>query len=79
MFPRGVTLKPSEKERSMNSMNSMNSTNGTNGTLQKQKRPYTTPVLTVHGTLEELTKTTDKKFGPTDGFTFEGNPITNVS
>ena len=50
-----------------------------NGTLQKQKRPYTTPVLTVHGTLEELTKTTDKKFGPTDGFTFEGNPITNVS
>ena len=22
-----------------------------------QKRPYTTPVLTVHGTLEEVTKT----------------------
>ena len=44
-----------------------------------QKRPYTTPVLTVHGTLEEVTKTTDKRFGATDGFTFEGNPIANVS
>ena len=43
------------------------------------KRPYTTPVLTVHGTLEEVTKTTPKRFGASDGFTFEGNPITNVS
>ena len=57
----------------------MNSMNGTNSTLQKQKRPYVTPVSTVHGTLEEVTKTIDKKFGPTDGFTFEGNPIMNVS
>jgi len=36
-------------------------------------------VLTAHGTLEELTKTTDKKFGATDGFTFMGQPIANVS
>ena len=43
------------------------------------KRPYTTPVLTLHGTLEEVTKTTDKRFGATDGFTFEGQPISNVS
>ena len=57
----------------------MNSMNSTNGTLQKQKRPYTTPVLTAHGTLEELTKQIAKKFGPTDGFTFQGEPIANVS
>jgi len=44
-----------------------------------EKRPYTTPVLTAHGTLEELTKQIDKKLGPTDGFTFQGQPITNVS
>ena len=44
-----------------------------------QKRPYTTPVLTAHGTLEELTKQIAKKFGPSDGFTFQGEPIANVS
>ena len=44
-----------------------------------QKRPYTTPVLTAHGTLEELTKTTEKKFGASDGFTFMGQPIGTVS
>ena len=51
--------------------------NSTNSTLQK--RPYTTPVLTVHGTLKEITKTVDKTFGPTDGLLFQGQPITNVS
>jgi len=55
------------------------SPNSTSPNSTLQKRPYTTPVLTVHGTLEEITKTIDKKFGPTDGFTFEGNPIMNVS
>ena len=60
-------------------MNSTNGANGANGTLQTQKRPYTTPVLTAHGTLEALTKQIAKRFGPTDGFTFQGNPITNVS
>ena len=66
MFQRGVTVTgPSEEEASMQSTTT--------------KRPYTTPVLTVHGTLEEVTKTTDKRFGATDGFTFEGNPISNVS
>ena len=43
-----------------------------------QKRPYTAPVLTVHGTLEEVTKI-DKRLGASDGFTFQGNAITNVS
>jgi hypothetical protein len=43
------------------------------------KLPYTTPRLTVHGTLEEVTKLQNKKFGATDGFLFEGVAITNVS
>ena len=49
-------------------------TNGRSG-----KRLYTTPQLMVHGTLEELTKTQDKDFGPSDGFSFQGVAITNVS
>ena len=43
------------------------------------KLPYATPRLTVHGTLEEVTKLQNKKFGATDGFLFEGVAITNVS
>jgi len=43
------------------------------------KRQYTTPRLTVHGTLEEVTKQQDKAWGTTDGFTFMGAPIMNVS
>ena len=43
------------------------------------KRPYTTPRLTVHGTLEEVTKQQNKGFGPTDGFLFQGVPIQNIS
>lgn len=45
---------------------------------QSLKRPYTTPQLTVHGTLEDVTKG-DKTYGPTDGMTFQGAPIMNVS
>jgi len=43
------------------------------------KQPYTTPRLTVHGTLEEVTKLQNKQFGPTDGFLFQGVAISNVS
>jgi hypothetical protein len=43
------------------------------------KQPYTTPRLTVHGTLEEVTKQQNKSFGATDGFLFQGVPISNVS
>ena len=46
---------------------------------RSEKRLYTTPRLMVHGTLEELTKQQDKNLGPTDGFTFQGVAITNVS
>lgn len=43
------------------------------------KRPYTTPRLTVHGTLEEVTKQQNKTWGASDGFLFQGVAITNVS
>lgn len=43
-----------------------------------QKRPYTTPKLTVHGTLEEVTKQ-NKGYGSSDGFFFMGAPIMNIS
>ena len=41
---------------------------------------YESPQLRVLGRLPELTQQLqDKKFGPTDGFTFMGNAITNAS
>ena len=43
------------------------------------KRPYTTPRLTVHGTLEDVTQQQNKTWGATDGFLFQGVPIANVS
>jgi len=43
------------------------------------KRLYTTPQVTVHGTLEELTKQVNKGLGATDGFLFLGQPITTIS
>lgn len=40
--------------------------------------PYEAPALTVLGRLQELTLAdcVDKDFGPTDGHTFQGIPIT---
>jgi len=43
------------------------------------KRPYTTPRLTVHGTLEDVTQQQNKTYGLSDGFLFQGAPIANVS
>ena len=40
-----------------------------------EKRPYSTPQLIRHGTLEELTLGCDKKYGSSDGYTFSGSPI----
>lgn len=39
---------------------------------------YEAPVLRALGTLHELTQM-DKKYGPTDGYTFQGVAITNAS
>ena len=39
------------------------------------KRRYTTPQVTVHGTLEQLTKQTNKDLGGSDGFTFQQQPV----
>ena len=44
-----------------------------------EKRPYKTPTLTVHGTLEEVTKQQNKGYGSSDGFMFMGVPISNIS
>jgi hypothetical protein len=45
-----------------------------------RKRSYTTPQLTMHGTLEQLTKQLgDKKQGSTDGLVFAGITLVNVS
>jgi hypothetical protein len=38
------------------------------------KRPYTTPQVTVHGTLEEITKQ-NKDLGGADGITFQQQPV----
>lgn len=50
--------------------------NGTHDTQQ----PYEAPALRLLGSVPELTQQLqDKKLGPTDGFTFMGNAITNAS
>jgi len=43
------------------------------------KQPYETPTLVVKGTVAELTQVITKVFGSSDGFTFNGLPITNAS
>jgi hypothetical protein len=48
-------------------------------TMQSEKRQYTTPKLTEHGTLEEVTKQINKTWGSSDGYLFQGVAITNVS
>jgi hypothetical protein len=41
-------------------------------------RAYEPPALEVLGTVADLTLV-DKKYGATDGFTFQGVPIANAS
>jgi hypothetical protein len=43
------------------------------------KRAYTAPRLTQLGTLHELTLQSNKDFGGSDGFTFQGQPVTFTS
>jgi hypothetical protein len=40
---------------------------------------YEPPRLEVLGAVDALTETTDKKFGPTDGYTLMGVAIANAS
>jgi hypothetical protein len=40
---------------------------------------YEAPVLSLLGTVHELTELQDKRWGETDGFTFQGVPIANAS
>jgi hypothetical protein len=48
-------------------------------TQNSGKRLYSAPRLTVYGTIEDVTKMPDKTWGMSDGFTFQGVDITNVS
>jgi hypothetical protein len=40
---------------------------------------YEAPALTVLGSVHALTQTQPKQWGYSDGFTFQGNSITNAS
>lgn len=42
-----------------------------------QQKPYKKPEIRELGSIEELTLA-NKKFGPTDGNTFNGAPISNT-
>lgn len=48
-------------------------------TEKSERGAYTAPVLTVHGTLAEITAQQNKILGPSDGFLFEGQAIQNAS
>jgi hypothetical protein len=50
-----------------------------NESREVQKRAYTAPRLTVHGTVEKITLEQNKTLGPSDGFLFQGSPIMNLS
>ena len=46
---------------------------------KSEKKVYATPQLIVHGTMEEITAQQNKGYGASDGYTFMGEPITNIS
>jgi hypothetical protein len=46
---------------------------------EPSKKPYTKPELKSCGTVEAITLEQNKAFGPTDGFLFNGNSISNAS
>jgi hypothetical protein len=43
------------------------------------KKVWEEPRLVVHGDVEKITQTTDKAWGYSDGFTFQGISIRNAS
>ncbi len=43
--------------------------------MERQKREWVAPRLTVHGSVAEITHGCDKDYGPTDSYTFQGSPI----
>lgn len=48
--------------------------------METEKREYEAPAVKVLGTLHSLTEMPiDKTYGPTDGYTFMGQGITNAS
>jgi hypothetical protein len=47
--------------------------------LNTAKKAWMEPKLIVHGNVEHITQQQLKDFGSSDGFTFLGQPILNVS
>ena len=45
----------------------------------QEKKVYTVPQLTIHGTVQEITMDQNKTWGGSDGFLFLGSPIQNAS
>lgn len=43
------------------------------------KKDWSMPHLLVYGTVEKITQGCDKKFGGSDGYTFQSNPISCAS
>jgi len=44
--------------------------------MEKEKKVYTPPQLTVHGTVAEITMaSTNKDLGGSDGLTFQQQPV----
>lgn len=41
----------------------------------KEKKHYSQPMVREYGTLEEITKQTNKELGGSDGMTFQQQPI----
>jgi hypothetical protein len=48
-------------------------------TVQAEKKTYVAPQLTVHGTVAQITAQQNKGYGNSDGFMFQGTPISNIS
>lgn len=45
---------------------------------EKAKQSWAKPVLTIHGSVEQITGQITKQFGADDGFTFNGVSIGDV-
>jgi hypothetical protein len=76
--PTGSALNDSEAGDARNIVHTEEGELMQNG--DSRKRSYTTPELTMHGTLEQLTKQlTDKKPGTGDGMIFQGIALTSTS
>ena len=43
------------------------------------KKRYSKPRITAQGSVDKITLEQNKDYGPTDGYLFQGNPVSNAS